>query len=239
MDVGRDLLPAAHDAGAEPACRVVTSSEDGSDGAHGPPGVPLPTSERLLDIAAALFWRNGYAATTTREIAAVLGIRKASLYHHVRRKEDLLYEICVASLRHIQQSVTTALDTVDDPLGRVRALIRAHVMAMLVHQEMHSTMLSELRALSKQRRAEIVRLRDDYERVVREVLTNAQHVGALRSDIPAKYLCLSLLDQLNWAIFWFKPEGELTSAGLADVLSTIYLNGVGAPRLPARKRTGK
>jgi AcrR family transcriptional regulator len=201
-------------------------SEDGPERGEAPSEVRLPTSERLLDIAAALFWSKGYAATTTREIAAVLGIRKASLYHHVRRKEDLLYDICVASLEHIHQAVESAVTAVDDPLERVPALIRAHVLAMLVHQDMHSTMLTELRALTAQRRAKIVRLRDGYERFVRGILANAQQAGLLRADVPAKYLCLSLLDQLNWAIFWFHREGELSAEALADVLTTIYMNGV-------------
>ena len=48
---------------------------------------PVPalrsTPERVLDTAAALFWEKGYAATTTREIAAAVGIQQASLYYHV------------------------------------------------------------------------------------------------------------------------------------------------------------
>ena len=104
-------------------------------------------------------------------------------------------------------------------------------MAMLVHQDMHSTMLTELRALSAHRRDEIIALRDGYERVVRRVLADAQGAGKLRADVPAKYLCLSLLDQLNWAIFWFKREGELSTDTLADVLTTIYMNGGIEPAL--------
>src|ERR1700680_5259577 len=90
---------------------------------------PTPTSERLVDTAAKLFWSKGYAATTTREIAALLGVQKASLYHHVKRKEDLLFEICVASLAHIQNTVESSLEHVAAPLDRVRTLIRAHVTA--------------------------------------------------------------------------------------------------------------
>ncbi len=60
------------------------------------------TATRLVDRAenapaAKLFWTKGYASTTTREIAEVLGVRKASLYHHISCKEDLLFEIPVNS----------------------------------------------------------------------------------------------------------------------------------------------
>ena len=44
------------------------------------------TQELVFDKAAGLFWRKGYAATSTREIAASMGIRQASLYHHVQAR---------------------------------------------------------------------------------------------------------------------------------------------------------
>jgi AcrR family transcriptional regulator len=184
------------------------------------------TSERLLDTAAKVFWTKGYASTTTREIAALLGVQKASLYHHVSRKEDLLYEICVASLEHIRAAVQIAVDAQADPLERIRTLIRAHVGAMLEDQDKHSTMLTELRALSEDRRAEVIALRDTYERVVRSVLERAQDAGAIRDDIPVKYLALGLLDLLNWAIFWFQPGGPMSADELGELFVTLYLSGV-------------
>jgi AcrR family transcriptional regulator len=195
---------------------------------------PAPTSRRLLDAAAQLFWTKGYASTTTREIAALLGVQKASLYHHVSRKEDLLYDICVTSLENIRGSVQTAVDAEPDSLERVRTLIRAHVAAMLADQDKHSTMLTELRALSDERRAKIVALRDTYEELVRSVLAAAQLAGAVRGDIPVKYLALGLLDLLNWAIFWYVPDGDLSSDQLADVFAAMYLSGAGRPpEMPA------
>ncbi|GAC1531925.1 MAG: TetR/AcrR family transcriptional regulator [Vulcanimicrobiaceae bacterium] len=191
------------------------------------------TSERLVETAAKLFWSKGYASTTTREIAALLGVRKASLYHHVKSKEDVLYEICVSSLDHITQSVQAALTTTDDPLERVRTLIRAHVTSMVVDQDKHSTMLTELRALSPQRRAEIVRRRDTYEALVRTVLVGGQECGALRRDVPVRYLGFALLNLMNWSIFWFDRSGDLSPDALAEMLATMFLTGSsGASALP-------
>jgi TetR/AcrR family transcriptional regulator, cholesterol catabolism regulator len=204
----------------------VNRSESEPASAQAKPSARTTTSGRLLDTAAKLFWTKGYASTTTREIAAVLGVQKASLYHHVSSKEDLLYEICLASLGNIHHTVQAAVDAVEDPLERVRSLIRSHVAAMLVDQDKHSTMLTELRALSGERRAEVVALRDNYEELVRSVLAGAQRAGDLRDDISVKHLSLSLLDLLNWAIFWFQRDGELSPDQLADVFTNIFLSGV-------------
>jgi len=183
------------------------------------------TWDRLLDTAAKLFWTKGYASTTTREIAELMGVRKASLYHHIASKEDLLFEISVSSLKRIIHDTGAAVAAIDDPLERVRVLLQAHVASMITDQNKHSVMLTELRALSPERRTQIVALRDEYEAIVADVLERARAAGVLRADIPVKYLSLSLLNLLNWSIFWFKVDGELALDRWADYLTELFLTG--------------
>ncbi len=45
--------------------------------------------EAILDAARALYRKGGYAAVTMREIAAQLGIKAPSLYHHFRSKDEI------------------------------------------------------------------------------------------------------------------------------------------------------
>ncbi len=61
-----------------------------------PGGTPR---EEILDAAAELFTRRGYAATSTRMIAEAVGIRQASLYYHVTSKEELLEELLAETVR--------------------------------------------------------------------------------------------------------------------------------------------
>jgi AcrR family transcriptional regulator len=50
----------------------------------------LSTRDEILEAAAALFTEQGYTDTTTRQIAAVVGIRQASLYYHFADKGSIL-----------------------------------------------------------------------------------------------------------------------------------------------------
>jgi AcrR family transcriptional regulator len=200
------------------------------------PTEPIPTSQRLESEAARLFWEHGYAATTTRELAQALGINKASLYYHIASKEDLLHRVSVASLKHIHGSVKKATEGVEDPLERVRALIRGHLYSMLEDKYMHSTTLTELRSLSPENRSEVTGMRDDYEEFVRSILSEAQQAGALRSDVSVEFLSLSLLGLMNWSIFWFRPDGPLGLHQVADLFVTLFIDGArvkGAPKVSA------
>lgn len=185
-------------------------------------------SDRVLDAAAALFWRKGYAAASTRELAAALGMEKASLYYHFRKKEDVLYAICVTCLEHGIRTVTEAVQKAATPTDKVQTLIRAHLRAILDSPDRYATTLTELRSLGPRRRKKVMELRDQHESFVRSVLQNAQNEGIVRKDISVKYLSLSLLDLLNYSMFWFQHGKNLSTENLADLFITIFLNGVAA-----------
>lgn len=184
-----------------------------------------PRTERLLASAALMFREKGYDGASTRGLAATLGIRSASLYYHIGRKEDLLYAICAGALARIQEDANAAVASETSPLAQLRALIQVHARTSLADRDKHATMLFELRALSGPRRREVIRLRDEYEHLVRETIARAQRSKDLRNDIPAKYLALALLNLLNWSIFWFRPGGDLTVARLGDVMAQVFLDG--------------
>ena len=190
----------------------------------------IPTVDRLLDTAAGMFWTKSYAATTTREIASALQIQQASLYYHVASKEDLLYQLCLSSVRQFLADIPAALNGVTDPLGRIRALIHTHVHSLLKHQKRNATMLTELRSLSPRHRTEVVELREKYAHLVRSELENAQRAGAIRSDLPAKYSGLALLNMLNWSALWFREDQALTADELAYLFTSIFIQGVAASR---------
>jgi AcrR family transcriptional regulator len=192
------------------------------------PAIPPLTSTRarLLQSAAILFRTRGYSGATTRNLAASLGIQSASLYHHIGKKEDLLFEMSVTALENITSRVNAAVLAAEPP-DRLRALIRAHLAAALADQDAHAVMLSELRALSGERRGKVLGLREAYRNLVERTLADGQACHTIRDDTSAKNLALGLLNLLNWTIFWYRPEGELSPESLADLMSLIFIEGVG------------
>jgi AcrR family transcriptional regulator len=199
-------------------------------------GVPGATTDsgdavrhRIFATAATLFRTKGYAQSTTRELATMLGLKKASLYHYVTSKEDLLYAISIDSLQQIDAHVAAAIESATPP-ERLRALIRAHVTSALGNRDQHAVMLSELGSLSEEPRKEVIKARDAYEKRIRDVIQAERAEQRLRTDIDAKYLALSLLNMLNWTIFWYQPGGSLTPEELAGILATIFIEGASAPR---------
>lgn len=184
----------------------------------------LPTSERILSTAATLFRQKGYTASTTRELAELLGIRKASLYHHIEGKEEILYQICVASLTRIIDGSSQLLQSLTSE-EELRAVIRWHVIEVAGTQDFHAVMLTEMKGLTAQHLTEVVAMRDHYQDLIRDAIATCQNLGIIRNDVSPKYLMLCLLNLLNWTIFWFKPGGELSAEELGDLLVSIFVEG--------------
>jgi len=192
------------------------------------------TTDRLLDTASELFWRRGYAATTTREIASAFGIQQASLYHHIASKEDLLYRICVSSLDTFVKDVPAAVEQAECPADQIELLIHAHLTTLLRYQQRNVTQLTELRSLSTRHRTEVLALRDNYEQFSRAILKDAQAAGAIRNDVSAKFLNLELMSILNHSTLWFRRGQALSEDHLAELFTKVFLDGAAAPSARVR-----
>jgi AcrR family transcriptional regulator len=182
-----------------------------------------PASRRpeILAVAADLFAAKGYGATAMSDLAGALGMQKASLYHHVRTKETLLYELSLESMQRIKDAAAAVPPAAPRPY--LEALIRTHVLTLLADQSKHATALTELRCLSPAEREHVTELRDSYDRVIEEAIRALQAWGDLWPNLTPKVLRLSLLGMLNWSVFWYRPDGEITPEELAETYTAVFL----------------
>ncbi len=206
---------------------------------HGRPPLPLAqnlrrrrpgsghsgTLGKFVRTAAELFSKQGYGSTSTRSLSELIGMEKATLYYHVKSKEDLLYLITKSSVETLHEEVTKAVEGITCPLEHLAALIRAHCMSLLRDQTQHATALAEVRALSPERLAEIVGVRRIYQTEIRRVIEAGQKNGSIRADVESRYLASMLRGLLDRTVEWYQKGGTLSSAELADCFCDIYLFG--------------
>jgi AcrR family transcriptional regulator len=185
------------------------------------------TQQRLLREAARLFRKQGFAGTSTRELAAAVGLQSASLYHYMESKEDLLYAICVSGNELMIEAVTKAIEG-REPIDALHAAIRAHLTTAIDNRDVYLTTLAEVKSLSPRRRREVSQKRRAYAEVLAGVVESAQAAGEIRTDIPAEQLMLVLRNLLSWTLFWFRTEGDLSIEQFASLGSKVFLEGARA-----------
>ncbi|MBO6850284.1 MAG: TetR family transcriptional regulator [Marinobacter sp.] len=176
---------------------------------------PAGARGRLLKEAARLFRDKGYERTTVRDLAAAVGIQSGSLFHHFRTKEDILKAVMVETIRLNTALMQAAMDAVDAPRDKLRALIRAELESINGQTgEAMAVLVFEWRSLSEDAQAAVLELRDIYEQLWLDVLEAVKAAGYLRAE---PFVVRRLLTgALSWTVTWYRPDGGLSLDGLTD-----------------------
>jgi AcrR family transcriptional regulator len=161
--------------------------------------------EQLVrDRAARLFRQRGYHAASARDIAGAVGMLPGSLYYHFASKEDLLVAVYEEGVRRISEAVRRALAAERDPWRRLEAACVAHLETLLGGSDYAQVVIRVRPADVPGAAQRLVRLRDAYERIYRELVAALP----LPRGTDKKALRLMLLGALNWSQSWYRPEGS-------------------------------
>lgn len=223
--------PKPPEAPSTPIARTRKAPAAVADEPRRPRGRPRKTAEevddgnrrrKLMDGAARLFLTKGFAATTTRDIAAAAGMHSGSPFYHFESKGALLHAVMnegmVMALQSQQQAMA-ALPPGATPHEQLRVLIRHHFEILLGPRSgFIPVMLYEWRSLTPAQRKGIARVKDAYEAAWMPTLEALSRQGALQATPGVARLFL--FGALNWAVQWFAPKGgksldELTGEALA------------------------
>ncbi|MFV0663917.1 TetR/AcrR family transcriptional regulator [Denitromonas sp.] len=188
---------------------------------------PATDANRRADVlrsAARLFVEQGFEATTTRDIAEAAGMRSGSPFYHFRSKLDLLKAVILEGLANSDARQQAAVAGVDDPLARLRVLVRTHLASLHEFDCDSPLLIGETRALDAAARRDIAAAFDTYQIPWQQTLDALVAQGTLASAAPP--LRLWLFGMLNWSTHWYRPDGTMTLDALADSAVATLLGGV-------------
>lgn len=90
-----------------------------------------PRKEVILEKAAQLFRKNGFNATSMRDLAENVGVEAASLYNHIRSKEDILQEICFKIANKFMANIDEVIAADMSALAKIEAILRFNIRQMI------------------------------------------------------------------------------------------------------------
>jgi AcrR family transcriptional regulator len=193
------------------------------------------TREEILDTAAALFAAQGYAGTGTREIAAKVGLRQASLFHYFAHKDDLLAELLDRTVSPTLAATGWLERVAGDPHVRLYVLARADVTNLCCGPPQVGVLqlLPEARgprfAVFWRERAE---LRDRYQRMIHE----AARLGGV-IDVPDEIATDLVFGAVESTMTWYDVGSALPPGEVAEAVASAVVRGIlRRPPTPARLR---
>lgn len=190
-----------------------------------PPRNAERTSAAIRSAGVRLFFRQGYAATTLRDIASDVGIQVGSVYNHIAAKEELLFSIMNTVMQDLLDVTSHALESTVEPEERLRAMIETHV---IFHGERAEEVFignSELRSLSSTRRAVIVGKRDAYGDLFRTTIDNGVKAKIFFTSDP-RLITYAILAMATNVASWYRPNGRRSLPEIASVYSDFALRSL-------------
>ncbi len=171
----------------------------------------------ILDIAAGMMRRHGYAETSMRDLAAEVGMQTASLYYHFPSKDALATEVMRRGVEVVSRAVAEALVEMDDlsPRQRVVKAMEVHLQSLLSSSDYASAHIRCFPFVPDGIRKELAAVRRDYDRVWDTVLRD--FLGADASPTEIRYLRYALIGALNWSLEWFDPRRDSVSRYVASL----------------------
>jgi TetR/AcrR family transcriptional regulator, cholesterol catabolism regulator len=180
----------------------------------------------VFEIAAEVFHRKGYDATSMSDVASAAGLTKAGLYHHISSKESLLYTVLDYGLDLTQGYVLEPLEKISDPLERLKTMIDLHLRLVLQERNLEVTgLLHECKTLSTSDRAKINRRKKQYVRIATEIIADVTKKYNVK-DVNPKLAAYALLGMLNWTYQWYKTSGSNTREEIVQTFQRIFLQGI-------------
>jgi len=178
----------------------------------------------ILRAAARVFRRMGLAAAGMREIADEADLSIGNLYYYFSGKDEILLYCQERTLEHMLAAVEAARAMPASSAERLRAVLRAHVHAMLDELE-GATAHLEVEALPEKLRAPVIEKRDRYEAAVRALVVDGMRAGEF-ARVDAPLVTRAMLGAVNWSARWFRPDGPKTSTEIASALSDYLVKGL-------------
>lgn len=179
-------------------------------------------TETIYKIAAIYFRKYGYHATSLTDIANELGLSKATLYHYVKNKQELLYQCHLVAAQE-------AIDCVcEDPaLSGAEQLEHSlkRYIASVIDENSASVVVLEEKTLNKEQLEVVIKKRDEFDSKLKEIAQLGISDGSLR-HVNVNMAIFTALGAANWTAKWYNPSGKFSPQEIAEEVTKIIFNGL-------------
>ncbi len=179
----------------------------------------------ILQAAAQIFREKGYHAASMQDIAASVNLQKASLYHHVEGKQEILLAILDQALDILIKDFQTVVVQNLPAAQKLRLAIRTYIGRLTQEADLAAVLLLEHRSLAPDLRARHIRRRDRLESMWRSLIREGVERGEFR-EVDVAVVGFALLGVQNWVITWYSESGPLSPEQMADQFAELFLGGL-------------
>jgi AcrR family transcriptional regulator len=183
------------------------------------------TRQKILEAAAQIFSHKGYHATSMNDIACAVNLQKASLYHHVTSKQEILVSILDEALDLVASKVGEVVSFQIPANEKLQLAMETYLYILTEQRDLAAVLLLEHRSLNTELHRRHIPRRDRFEQLWRDLLQMGIDEGIFEIqdvDMTAR----ALLGVMNWVVTWYQEGGELSIQEISKLYLILILHGI-------------
>lgn len=176
----------------------------------------------IINSAADLFQERGYSATSIRDLASKVGLEPSSIYSHIKSKEELLTEICMACAHKFTAGMDDIYFQDISPKKKIKGLILLHLQMAYDDPSSVTVFNDEWRFLNEPVKSAFLNARKEYEKKFKKILLDGKKEG--KFDFENEDLVFNIIIKtLSWS---YKAIKNHKKANLEAQLISFIQNAI-------------
>jgi len=179
----------------------------------------------IIKIAATLFKEKGYSAVTMRDIAQAMDIKAASLYNHIKSKQEILVLIIIEIAEEFTNTMNDVFKSNDSVLTKIDRIIQLHIDITLRDSNALACLNNDWMHLTDSDLAYFIKMRNDYEDNFRIIVKKGIDDGEIKNH-NLDVIIFSILSTLRTMYIWYKKTNQMSENTLRTNMTKVLLNGI-------------
>lgn len=183
------------------------------------------TKELILDKSIDLFYEQGFASASIREIVKAVGITNATVYIHFKDKYEILYVIINEIGNTVLDLLQSIVKDIDDPAECLRRMICAQVCLIKEKRKDIKIYIEEQYQLPKTLKRKVLKQHRAIYDIYYDKISEIKDEDLL-NDIDPSVMTFSIFALINWTYRWFNEKGPLSIEEIARDIDKIVFSGI-------------
>lgn len=185
------------------------------------------TSRRdiIIDIAAKLFKDKGFKAASMRELADGVGVEAASLYNHIKNKNELLNIICFDIANNFMENIEKVEMQPISSIEKIENILRFHISEMVNNFDEVYVSDREWKHLSEPYLSNFQNQRRTYRKRFAKIIEDGISKKEIKK-IDASTAVLIMLHSVSGIESWHRSTQRIEGKDLEENMVAILVGGL-------------
>jgi AcrR family transcriptional regulator len=176
----------------------------------------------ILRAASRIIARDGFEGASMRAMATRSRVGLSGMYYYYKNKDELLFAIQHHAFSNLVESLKERLGALKTPEQKLRAIIENHFQFFVENTDEFRVCVHEINSLSGKYYKSVLAIRQEYFRLVRDVISQVLRRSQYEIDMATFFL----FGSLNWVYMWYDPAKNSDVRRVTTQFLKVILNGI-------------